>query len=126
MCSSVFLAVWGLALSSKNKTLQAYCHSCTLVISEKSFGTHLHLFPALKFELSGRHFRSNEEVRQYVKNYLRSLDIDVYQDGFFKLISRYDKCINAGGEYVGKQPTVCILLCHCTFRIVINLPCEKA
>ncbi|GBL99394.1 Histone-lysine N-methyltransferase SETMAR [Araneus ventricosus] len=59
-----------------------------------------HLFPALKLELSGRHFRSNEEVHLAVKNFLRSLGTDFYQDGFSKLISRYDKCINAGGEYV--------------------------
>ncbi|GBN14371.1 hypothetical protein AVEN_275146-1 [Araneus ventricosus] len=102
MCSYVSLAVWGLALSSKNKTLEAYCHSCSLVIIVSSFGTHLHLFPALKSALSGRHFRSNEEVRRAVKNFLRSPGTDFYWDGFFKLISRHDKCINVGGECVEK------------------------
>ncbi|GBO20072.1 hypothetical protein AVEN_219802-1 [Araneus ventricosus] len=34
-------------------------------------------FPALKSALSGRHFRSNEEVRQAVKNFLLSLDTDL-------------------------------------------------
>ncbi|GBN21711.1 hypothetical protein AVEN_204706-1 [Araneus ventricosus] len=60
------------------------------------------VFPASKSALSGRHFRSKEELRQIVKNLLRSLDTDFYQDGFMKLISRYDKCINVGGEYVEK------------------------
>ncbi|GBO30342.1 hypothetical protein AVEN_55112-1 [Araneus ventricosus] len=32
-----------------------------------------HFFPALKSALSGRHFRSNEEVQRAVKNFLRSL-----------------------------------------------------
>ncbi|GBM50098.1 hypothetical protein AVEN_223306-1 [Araneus ventricosus] len=44
----------------------------------------------------------DEEVRPAVKNFLRSLGTDFYQDGSLKLISRYDKCINVGGEYVQK------------------------
>ncbi|GBN70099.1 hypothetical protein AVEN_113574-1 [Araneus ventricosus] len=58
-----------------------------------------HLFLALKSALSGRHFRSHEEVRQAVKNVLYSLGTDFYQDGFLKLILRYGKRIN-----VGEQP----------------------
>ncbi|GBN03399.1 hypothetical protein AVEN_228765-1 [Araneus ventricosus] len=81
---------------------KAFESSCSLVISVRSFGTHLHIFPALKSALSGRHFRSNEEVQQAVKNLLRSLGTDFYQDGFLKLISRYDKHINVGDEYVEK------------------------
>ncbi|GBM03214.1 hypothetical protein AVEN_142515-1 [Araneus ventricosus] len=59
-----------------------------------------HLFPALKSALSGR--------AEAVKNILRTLGTDqrtnepFYQDGFSKLISQYDKCINVGGEYVKK------------------------
>ncbi|GBO05260.1 hypothetical protein AVEN_250071-1 [Araneus ventricosus] len=71
MCSVVSLAVCGLALSSKKKTRRSLLHSRSLAISGRSFGTHLHLFPALKSALSGRHFRSNEEVRLAVKNFLR-------------------------------------------------------
>ncbi|GBM93359.1 hypothetical protein AVEN_159727-1 [Araneus ventricosus] len=59
----------------------------------------IHLFPTFKSALSGRHFRRNEEVLQSMKNFLRSLGADFYQGGFLKLISRYDKCINVGGEY---------------------------
>ncbi|GBO14129.1 hypothetical protein AVEN_183374-1 [Araneus ventricosus] len=100
--SFVSLAVWGPSLSSKYNTTQAYCHSCSVVVSVRSFGSRRHLFPALKLALLGRHFRSNEEVHLAVKNYLRSLGIDFDQDGFTKLISRYDKCINVAGEYVEK------------------------
>ncbi|GBM65371.1 hypothetical protein AVEN_98194-1 [Araneus ventricosus] len=77
----------------RTKPLEVYCHACSLVISMSSFGIHFHLFPVLKSALSGRHFRSNEEVLKAVKNFLRSLGNDFYQDSFFKLISRYDKCI---------------------------------
>ncbi|GBO00260.1 hypothetical protein AVEN_59794-1 [Araneus ventricosus] len=86
----------------RTKPLEAYSHSCSLVIRLRYFGTHLHLFPALKSALSGRHFRSNEEVRLAVKNFQRSLGTDFYQDGFLTLISRYDKCIKVGGKYVEK------------------------
>ncbi|GBL71557.1 hypothetical protein AVEN_79143-1 [Araneus ventricosus] len=70
----------GLHYHPRTKPLEAYCYSCSLVISPMgTFGTHLHLFPALKSALSGRHFRSNEEVRQGVKNFLRSLSTDFYR-----------------------------------------------
>ncbi|GBN34988.1 hypothetical protein AVEN_245618-1 [Araneus ventricosus] len=62
----------------RTKPLEAYCHSCSLVISVRSFGTYLHLFPALKSTLSGRHFRCNEVVQKIVKNFLRSLGIEFY------------------------------------------------
>ncbi|GBM76213.1 hypothetical protein AVEN_86424-1 [Araneus ventricosus] len=102
MCSFVLLLLEIFHLRPRTKTLDAYCQSFSLVISVRAFGTHLHFSPALKSELLGRHFRSNEEARQAVKNFLRSLGTDFYQAGFLKLISRYDKCINVGGEYVEK------------------------
>ncbi|GBM28467.1 hypothetical protein AVEN_135644-1 [Araneus ventricosus] len=40
--------------------------------------------------------------KQAVKKIVRSLGTDFYQDGFLKLISRYDICINVSGEYVDK------------------------
>ncbi|GBN37198.1 hypothetical protein AVEN_216778-1 [Araneus ventricosus] len=61
--------------------------------------TPLHCFGG---DLSGRHFRSNEEMQPAVKIFIRSLGIDFYQNGFLKSISHYDKCINVGGEYVEK------------------------
>jgi hypothetical protein len=29
-------------------------------------------------------------------------DTDFYQQGFLKLVERWDKCINVGGDYVEK------------------------
>ncbi|GBM34178.1 hypothetical protein AVEN_175262-1 [Araneus ventricosus] len=48
--------------------------------------------------IPGRHLRSNEEEQLALKNFLRSLGTDFFQDCFLKVTSRYDKCINAGGE----------------------------
>ncbi|GBO10881.1 hypothetical protein AVEN_227851-1 [Araneus ventricosus] len=83
----------------RTKPLEAYCHSCDQceILRHPSSP-----FSCIKSAPSGRHFRSNEEVRQPAKNFLRSLGTDSYQDGLLKLISRYDKCINVGGEYVEK------------------------
>ncbi|GBN45823.1 hypothetical protein AVEN_117685-1 [Araneus ventricosus] len=61
-----------------------------------------HPFFELEATLSGGRYRSNEEVRKAVKNFLLSLGSDFYQDGFLKLISRFDKRINVGGDYVEK------------------------
>lgn len=61
-----------------------------------------HLFPALKAALSGRHFQNNAEVEQAVRQFLASQGTAFYQSGFFKLIARYDKCLNVGGDYVEK------------------------
>ncbi|GBM67332.1 hypothetical protein AVEN_97307-1 [Araneus ventricosus] len=44
----------------------------------------------------------DEEARQAVKNFFSSLGTDCFQDSFLKLISRYDKCTNVGGEFVEK------------------------
>ncbi|GBM36413.1 hypothetical protein AVEN_56862-1 [Araneus ventricosus] len=79
---------------TRTKPLEAYCHSCGLEISVRH---PFHLFPALKSALSGCHFQSNEKLQKDVKNFLRSLGTDFYQDGFLKLSSLYDKCINVGG-----------------------------
>ncbi|GBN10767.1 hypothetical protein AVEN_135959-1 [Araneus ventricosus] len=102
MCSFMSLAVWGLALSSKNKTPRGLLPFLQPCDQRKNLGIHLHLFPTLKSAQSGRHFRSNEEVRLAVKNFLRLLGTIFQQDALLKLISLYDKCINVGGEHVEK------------------------
>ncbi|GBL78964.1 hypothetical protein AVEN_48929-1 [Araneus ventricosus] len=81
-------------------------------LQPRSCPVRLSPFPALKSALSGRHFRSNEEVLKAVKNFLRSPGTDFYQDGFLKLISRYDKCINVGGEYVELRNSQKFAFCY--------------
>jgi histone-lysine N-methyltransferase SETMAR len=55
-----------------------------------------HFFPTLKRTLEGRSFITNEDVEAAVRTH----DIDFYQEGFFKLVKRWDRCINVGGDYV--------------------------
>jgi histone-lysine N-methyltransferase SETMAR len=59
-----------------------------------------HLFPKLKEFLGGRRFKSDEEVKDAVKELLNGLATEVYDEGIQKLVTRYDKYI--GGDYVEK------------------------
>ncbi|GBM54635.1 hypothetical protein AVEN_214612-1 [Araneus ventricosus] len=69
----------------RTKPLEAYCHSCSLVIIVRFFDAYLHLFLALQSALSGRHFRSNEEARQAVKTFLHSMDTDFLPGWFLRI-----------------------------------------
>jgi histone-lysine N-methyltransferase SETMAR len=57
-----------------------------------------HFFPTLQRTLEGCRFTTNEDVEAAV----RTRDTDFYQQGFFELVKRWDKCINVGGDYVEK------------------------
>jgi hypothetical protein len=59
-----------------------------------------HFFPTLKRTLEGRRFTTNENFEAGV----RTQDTDFYQQGFFRLVKRWEKCISVGGdcEYVEK------------------------
>jgi histone-lysine N-methyltransferase SETMAR len=57
-----------------------------------------HFFPTLKRTLEGRRFTTNEDTEAAV----RTQDTDIYQQEFFKLVKRWDKCINVGRDYVEK------------------------
>jgi hypothetical protein len=60
------------------------------------------LFPKLKEFLGGRRFKSDEEVKDAAKEWLNGLAAEVYYEGIQKLVTRYDKCLNVGGDYVEK------------------------
>jgi histone-lysine N-methyltransferase SETMAR len=60
-----------------------------------------HLFPKLKEFFGGRRFKSGEEVKKdAVKEWLNGLAAEVYDEGIQKLVTRCDKCLNVGGDYV--------------------------
>jgi histone-lysine N-methyltransferase SETMAR len=61
-----------------------------------------HSFPALKEFLGGRHFESDEEVKDAIKEWLSGLGVEVYDKGIQNLITCYDKRLNVGGHYVEK------------------------
>jgi hypothetical protein len=61
-----------------------------------------HLFPKLNEFLGGRRFKSDEEVKDAVKEWLNGLAAEVYEEGIVRLLSRLDKCLSLYGDYVGK------------------------
>jgi hypothetical protein len=61
-----------------------------------------HLFLHLKNFLTGQRFNSDEDVKRAVQKLLSSQAATFYDKGIQKLVSRYDKCLNNGGNYVEK------------------------
>ena len=60
-----------------------------------------HLFLHLKSFLAGRQLHDNE-VKEAVNTYFASQAASFYDEGLQKLVQRYDKCLNNGGNYVKK------------------------
>jgi hypothetical protein len=52
----------------------------------------------LKWTLEGRRFTANEDAEATV----RTQDTDFYQEMFFKLVKRWDKCTHVSGHYIEK------------------------
>lgn len=61
-----------------------------------------HLFGPLKRSLSGKHFNSDDELKDAVLQFLVQLDGSFYWEGMVSLIDRWDKCLNKFGDYVEK------------------------
>jgi hypothetical protein len=61
-----------------------------------------HLFIFLKNWLKSQRFSSNEELMEVVNTCLSSQATDFFDTGIQKLIPRYDKCLNSGGDYAEK------------------------
>jgi hypothetical protein len=60
------------------------------------------LFPALKEFLDIRHFETVEEATESIKECLNVLAAEVYDEGIQNLVTRYDRCLNVGGDCVEK------------------------
>ena len=61
-----------------------------------------HLFGPLKEALGGQHFENDNEVEQFVRNWLKTRPQNYYQEGIQKLPTRWEKCINVEGDYIEK------------------------
>ncbi|GBO32507.1 hypothetical protein AVEN_130437-1 [Araneus ventricosus] len=61
-----------------------------------------HLFLKLKEFLGSKYFGSDEELENAVTTWLNELEAEEYNMGILKLMDRYDKCLNEGGDYVEK------------------------
>ncbi|GBN27522.1 Histone-lysine N-methyltransferase SETMAR [Araneus ventricosus] len=61
-----------------------------------------HLFLNLKSDLGGRRFDRNDDAQNGAQQWLSSLAASFIEEGTDKLVSRYDKCLDNGGNYVEK------------------------
>jgi hypothetical protein len=61
-----------------------------------------HLFTYLKNWLRSQRFNNNEELIEGVKTRLSSETAGFFDTGIQKLIPRYDKFLNSGGDHVEK------------------------
>ena len=61
-----------------------------------------HLFRYFKEFFGGKHFATDDEMKEAVQDWLSSQAADVYDLGIQKLSERYDKCLNRYGNYVEK------------------------
>lgn len=61
-----------------------------------------HLFPKLKECLGGKQFANDEDLKQEVTSWLKSLAAEEYNIGIEKLVPRYNKCLDSYGDYIEK------------------------
>ena len=60
------------------------------------------LFLHLKKFLGGKRFDDDDDLKDAVQKWLTSQAAAFYEEGIPKLVPRYDKYVNNGGEYVQK------------------------
>jgi hypothetical protein len=59
-----------------------------------------HVFGPLKKTLKGRRFNSDEAVREAVEQWFIQQPMSFFAEGITKLVQRWDKCLNSGGQYL--------------------------
>jgi hypothetical protein len=60
------------------------------------------MFGPLKEALGGQRFVDDEQVENFVRNWLQKCPPSFYDAGIRKLPIRWQKCIEKGGKYVEK------------------------
>jgi histone-lysine N-methyltransferase SETMAR len=61
-----------------------------------------HVFGPLKKFLAGQRLISDDDTKTAVRLWFRSQPAEFYNSGIYKLVLRWDKCLNRGGDYVEK------------------------
>ena len=61
------------------------------------------LFPNLKKDICGLHFRSDEEVVTAVEEWVNGKDPDFFSSGLMALEHHWSKCITLEGNYIEKE-----------------------
>jgi hypothetical protein len=58
------------------------------------------MFGPLKKTLKVRRFNSVEAVREAVEQWFIQQPVSLFAEGITKLLQRWDKCLNSGGQYL--------------------------
>jgi histone-lysine N-methyltransferase SETMAR len=61
-----------------------------------------HVFGPLKKFLAGQRFISDHDPKTAVRRWFRAQSTEFYNSSISKLVVQWDKCLNRGGDYVGK------------------------
>ena len=61
------------------------------------------LFPNLKKDIRGCHFRSDEEVMTAIEEWVNGKDPDFFSSGLMALEHRWCKCITLEANYIEKE-----------------------
>ena len=64
------------------------------------------LFPNLKKDIRGRHFRSNEDAMAAIEESVRDKDPGFFSSGLMALEHRWSKCIILEGNYIEKKRSI--------------------
>ena len=84
------------------------CNGCYELIPHPAYSSDLtpsdiFLFPSLKKDIRGCHFRSDEEVVTAVEEWVNGKDTDFFSSGLMALEHRWSKCITLEGNYIEKE-----------------------
>jgi hypothetical protein len=67
-------------------------------------------FFCLKRFLAAEQLSSDDEVKTAVQHWVKTLAAYFFDEGIQKLVPRYDKCLNLGGDCVEKKLKACKLV----------------
>jgi hypothetical protein len=89
--------MWKLGAKNADRLSQSKAHIAP-TLHPVTFIFFLHL----KTFLTAERFSSDDEVKTAEQYWVKTLAADSFDEGIQKLVPRYVKCLNLGGDYVEK------------------------
>ena len=59
----------------------------------------------LKKALRGKRFTSDDDIKQYVRNWFKTQPRELYETAIHRLLLQWDKCLNSQGQYFSHTGT---------------------
>lgn len=56
----------------------------------------------MKEDLKGIRFESDDQIKNFIRDWIRKKTLDFYTDTFKKWILYLEKCVDLNGDYVAK------------------------